>query len=130
FRNRLKVEQMIGGISCMWNKNEHTQKLGIAYPIIQAGMAGGVTTPNLIAAVANAGGLRNLGAGYMQPEQMKQTIQKVKALTDQPFGVNVFIPEIPEVSEVDLEKVNEWLRPFREELKLKEPAVGKPSTAL
>lgn len=114
----------------MWNKNELTQKLGIAYPIIQAGMAGGVTTPELIAAVSNAGGLGNLGAGYMQPEQMKQTIQKVKALTDQPFGVNVFIPEIPEVSEVDLEKANEWLRPFREELKLKEPAVGKPSTAL
>lgn len=42
-----------------------TEKLGIQYPIIQAPMAGGATTPELIAAVSNAGGLGSLGAGYI-----------------------------------------------------------------
>ncbi|MEW9033019.1 MAG: nitronate monooxygenase, partial [Planifilum fimeticola] len=42
-----------------------TERLGIHYPIIQAGMAGGTTTPELVAAVSEAGGLGTLGAGYM-----------------------------------------------------------------
>ena len=42
-----------------------TERLGIRYPIVQAGMAGGTTTPELVAAVSDAGGLGTLGAGYM-----------------------------------------------------------------
>ncbi|MFB6650172.1 nitronate monooxygenase, partial [Bacillus toyonensis] len=41
--------------------------LQIKYPIIQAGMAGAITTPELVAAVSNSGGLGTLGAGYMSP---------------------------------------------------------------
>jgi len=107
----------------MWNNNQVTQRLGIKYPIIQAGMAGGTTTPELIASVSNAGGLGTLGAGYMSPEQMKEAIQETKKLTDQPFGVNLFIPEIPEVTEREIEQANEWLRPFREELKITKPEI-------
>ncbi|GAA0437790.1 nitronate monooxygenase family protein [Lentibacillus halophilus] len=114
----------------MWHENTFTQQLGIRYPIIQAGMAGGTTTPELIASISNAGGLGTLGAGYMSPEQMKTAIQKVKELTDRPFGVNVFVPEIPDASETAIENANELLRPFREELNLKEPDVSKPSTDL
>ncbi|WBX79453.1 nitronate monooxygenase [Virgibacillus salarius] len=114
----------------MWHENEITRKLDIQYPIIQAGMAGGTTTPELIASVSNAGGLGTLGAGYMNPKHMKQTIQKIKKLTNRPFGVNVFIPETPNVSEKEIEKANELLRPFRKELKLTEPKVTKPLTHL
>ncbi|CDQ20027.1 NAD(P)H-dependent flavin oxidoreductase [Halobacillus karajensis] len=114
----------------MWHENRFTKKLGIQYPIIQAGMAGGITTPGLIAAVSNAGGLGTLGAGYMSPEQMTKAIRKIKELTNQHFGVNIFIPEMPEVAEKEIEKANELLRPFREELKLKEPEVTKPKTNL
>lgn len=76
----------------MWNKNTFTQKLNIEYPIIQAGMAGGPTTPELVAAVSNAGGMGMLGAGYMTPEAMKNSVSKIRNLTDKPFGVNLFIP--------------------------------------
>lgn len=106
----------------MWYKNRITQILNIKYPIIQAGMAGGVTTPELVAAVSNAGALGTLGAGYMSPEQMQESIRKIKQLTKNPFGVNLFIPELPDVSEEEIEKANEWLRPFREELHI----TGKP----
>lgn len=76
------------------NKNNTIiHRIGIQYPIIQAGMAGGATTPELVAAVSNAGGLGTLGAGYMQPEQMRKAIRAIKQLTSKPFAVNLFIPE-------------------------------------
>ena len=67
--------------------------LNIAYPIIQAPMAGGHTTPELVAAVSNSGGLGSLGAGYMSASEIKKTIQEIRSLTDKPFAVNLFIPK-------------------------------------
>lgn len=121
----------IGGETDMWYKNKVTQALNIKYPIIQAGMAGGITTPELVAAVSNSGALGNIGAGYMSPKQLRQQIKKIKQLTNKPFGVNLFIPESPEVSEEAIHKANEWLKPFREELGLSEvPKVNKPDTSI
>ncbi|WP_100013003.1 NAD(P)H-dependent flavin oxidoreductase [Lentibacillus sediminis] len=115
----------------MWYVKSVTQNLNIKYPIIQAGMAGGVTTPELVAAVSIAGGLGTLGAGYMNAEQMRESIQNIKQLTDQPFGVNLFVPETPNVSEEEIEKANEWLHPFRDELNISEkPKVKKPTSSI
>ncbi|MFW5434702.1 NAD(P)H-dependent flavin oxidoreductase [Paenibacillus apiarius] len=83
--------------------NKLTERLQIRYPIIQAGMAGGVTAPALVAAVSNAGALGTLGAGYMSPEQMKEAIREIKSLTEKPFAVNLFVPE----ARVDIEDVRE-----------------------
>lgn len=102
----------------MWYENKVTQLLDIKYPIIQAGMAGGVTTPELVAAVSNSGSLGNLGAGYMTPKQMRESIQKIKQLTNKPFGVNLFIPENPDVSKKEINQAKEWIRPFQKELNL------------
>ena len=44
-----------------------TERLGIRYPIIQAPMAGGPTTPQLVAAVGNAGALGSFGFAYTEP---------------------------------------------------------------
>ena len=44
-----------------------TEQIGINHPIIQAPMAGGPSTPELVAAVSNAGGLGSIGAGYRAP---------------------------------------------------------------
>ena len=111
----------------MWYKNKLTEKLGVRYPIIQAGMAGGTTTPKLVAEVSNAGGLGTLGAGYMSAEQTREAIQAIKALTEKPFAVNLFIPEVPEVSAKEIEKTNQLLQSFREELNVPEPKIEKPS---
>jgi NAD(P)H-dependent flavin oxidoreductase YrpB (nitropropane dioxygenase family) len=53
--------------------------LNIQYPIIQAGMAGGPTTPELVAAVSNAGGLGILAASRLTPEQLRDAIQRIKS---------------------------------------------------
>jgi nitronate monooxygenase len=64
--------------------------LGIAAPIMQSGM-GGVAGPELVAAVCNAGGLGVLAALGLRPEQVAASIQRVRELTDRPFGVNIWL---------------------------------------
>lgn len=68
---------------------------GIKYPVIQAGMVW-CSGWRLASAVSNAGALGLLGAGSMHPEVLREHIQKCKAATDKPFGVNVplMYPEI------------------------------------
>jgi len=78
--------------------NELTRMLGITLPIVLAPMAGGPTTPKLIAAVSNAGGLGSMGAAMMPPDDIKEAIRAVKKLTDKPFSVNLFIPENTETT--------------------------------
>jgi nitronate monooxygenase len=64
--------------------------LGIEHAIIQAPMAGGATTPELVAAVSNAGALGMLGAAYLSPAEIEAAIAAVRRLTGRPFGVNLF----------------------------------------
>ncbi|MFJ3302246.1 nitronate monooxygenase [Streptomyces sp. NPDC086549] len=68
------------------------------HPIVQAPMAGGVSVPQLAAAVSEAGGLGFLAAGYKTADGMYQEIKQVRGLTGRPFGVNVFMPQ-PEYAE-------------------------------
>jgi NAD(P)H-dependent flavin oxidoreductase YrpB (nitropropane dioxygenase family) len=67
--------------------------LGIRYPIIQTGM-GWVATPELVAAASNAGAMGFLAAATIRPQDVGGEIEKVRALTDQPFGVN-FLMDAP-----------------------------------
>lgn len=64
-------------------------RLGLSLPIIQAPMAG-VSTPQLAAAVSNAGGMGSLGIGASTVEQAREAIKATRALTKRPFNVNVF----------------------------------------
>jgi nitronate monooxygenase len=68
-----------------------------AFPIIQAPMAGGASNPRLAAAVAAAGGLGFLAAGYKTSGGMYEEIRQLRDLTSQPFGVNLFMPQPPTV---------------------------------
>lgn len=71
-------------------KNALLDRLGIEHPVILGPMAGSGSTPELAAAVSNAGGLGFLGAAYLLPEQIVETIRKTRSLTSRPFGVNLF----------------------------------------
>jgi nitronate monooxygenase len=68
------------------------KNLQLSAPIVQAPMAGGPSTPELAAAVSNAGGLGFVAAGYLTPEALSAAIQRTRALTSRAFGVNVFVP--------------------------------------
>jgi enoyl-[acyl-carrier protein] reductase II len=68
--------------------NKITQLFNIKYPIIQGGMIW-CSGWELASAVSNAGGLGLIGSGSMYPEVLRQHIQKCKAATDKPFGINI-----------------------------------------
>jgi len=68
--------------------NRITQLFNIQYPIVQAGMIW-ASGWRLASAVSNVGGLGLIGSGSMYPEVLREHIQKCKAATDKPFGVNV-----------------------------------------
>src|SRR3990172_11446980 len=76
----------------MMFKTELTEKLGIEYPIVQAGM-GGVAMAELVAAVSNAGGLGVIGAALMTPATLRDEVRKVKGLTDKPFAVDLLLAQ-------------------------------------
>ncbi len=69
-------------------QNKITQLFNIKYPIVQAGMIW-ASGWRLASAVSNAGGLGLIGSGSMYPDVLREHIQKCKASTDKPFGVNV-----------------------------------------
>ncbi len=105
-----------------------TDLLGVRYPIVQAPMASGFTTSELVAAVSEAGGLGSIAAAMLSAEQLRDAIGAVRRLTSRPFGVNVFAElEPPVVDEGRAAAVNRVLAPFREELGLPEP--GAPPQA-
>src|ERR1700742_1539340 len=62
----------------------------LARPIVQAPMAGGISTPKLAAAVSDAGGLGFLAAGYREPKAVAAEVAELRRLTERPFGLNIF----------------------------------------
>ncbi|MVU79080.1 nitronate monooxygenase [Nocardia sp. ET3-3] len=64
-------------------------------PIVLAPMAGGPSTPELAAAVCEAGGLGFLAAGYLPASELGVRIKATRALTTRAFGVNLFYPSEP-----------------------------------
>jgi nitronate monooxygenase len=73
---------------------------GLEHPIVQAPMGGGPSTPALAAAVAEAGALGFLAAGYKPVQAVRADIEALRALTDRPFGINLFAPPAPAADDV------------------------------
>lgn len=100
-----------------------SERLGLAAPIVQAPMAGGPSSKELVAACSAAGALGSFGFAYTQPADMKAQCAWVRERTDGPIGINLFtspppgaIP--PEAQKPALDAVAEYYR----ELGLPPPA--------
>ncbi|PVZ70271.1 NAD(P)H-dependent flavin oxidoreductase [Pelagibaculum spongiae] len=88
-------------------KTRITDLLGIEKPLILPGMSW-VSIPELVAAVSNAGGLGILATGPLNEKETRAAIQKIRQLTDKPFGVGctLLMPGAKENAKVALaEKV-------------------------
>jgi nitronate monooxygenase len=72
----------------------------LRFPVVVAPMAGGPTTPELVAAVTAAGGFGFLGSGYLTGEALGELITETAALTGESFGVNLFVPGAPSTAEL------------------------------
>lgn len=90
--------------------------------VVAAPMAGGISTPQLVAAVCEAGGMGFLAAGYRTAAQLADEIAEVRRQTRHPFGVNVFVPAPPPqpasqaANEAAVERYSARLRPLADRL--------------
>jgi nitronate monooxygenase len=101
--------------------------LGIEVPILQAPMAGGFTTPELVAAVTRAGGLGSFGAMGMTADALRADVARALDLGGPPVAVNVLLA--PPEQRGDAAAMQAFLAPFREELGLPpqpNPPAGPP----
>lgn len=80
-------------ISWPVKSDEFLKLLGIKLPVIKAPMAGGPSSPDLVATVSKSGGLGSIGGGYLAPDILEKQICEVKSQTNKPFGVNLFITD-------------------------------------
>lgn len=99
-------------------ENKIAELFRIQYPIIQAPMAGGITTAELVSSVSNHGGLGMIGAGYMTPESLRMLIREVKERTEQNFGVNLFVPTPYEITKEKIELSKQAMEPIYDALSI------------
>jgi nitronate monooxygenase len=101
--------------------NDFCRKYGLSIPVVLAPMGGGPSTPELVSAVSNAGGLGSLAAAYSNAERIQQDIAAIRKLTTKPFAVNLFSPQaqLPLIGGINA--VSDFLRPYHERLGLKAP---------
>jgi nitronate monooxygenase len=103
---------------------EFTRRFDLAYPIIQAPMAGNGDTPELVAAVSNAGAIGSFGAAYLAPEQIAAYSAAVHEKTSRPFGINLFAP-VSQAPSKSADAMLARLAPYFAELDLPAPSLPK-----
>jgi nitronate monooxygenase len=94
--------------------------LGIERPIVQAPMAG-FSTPALVAAVSNAGGLGSLGCATLDPAQLRAALGELRAATNRPVNLNFFVHSEPVEDAARRQRMQARLRPYYDELGLALP---------
>jgi nitronate monooxygenase len=93
----------------MWGMSALLKRIGIALPIVQAPMAG-TSSPQMAAAVSNAGALGSIGIGAENVAGARHMIEELKRLTAKPFNVNVFVHK-PASADPQLEAA--WLEALK-----------------
>lgn len=101
--------------------------LDIEYGIIQAPMAGGITTAALVSEVSNAGGLGMIAGGSLEPEALRSLIRETRQRTDRNFGVNLFIPRAFAVTDAAIVRAYGRLRPAFDVFGLEQKPVTPPA---
>lgn len=105
---------------------EATRRLGISHPIIQGPFGGGLSTPRLVAAVSERGGLGSYGAHVLAPDEIIQLASEIRTLTARPFALNLWVsdhdPGGLAIDAAEYDRVSEIFAPYFRELGLDRPA--------
>ena len=109
----------------MWNRTKITELLKIEYPILLGPMGGGFSTPELLAAVSNAGGLGSIGAYTLSPEEIIETDKIVRTKTGKPYNINLLVNDVDErllnYPSEKIEEIKLLFKPFFDELSIPLP---------
>jgi nitronate monooxygenase len=109
----------------MWPRKDLIELLGITHPIIQAPMAG-ATTPALVAAVSNAGGLGSLGCAAETAESLRAKRAAILGATNKPYNLNFFVHENPTPDAAATSRMAQLLKPYYDAFGATVPAEPKP----
>ena len=109
-----------------WQDNRITRLFGIELPIIQAPMAG-ATTPEMVIATSEAGGLGSLPGAMLSIEQMKASLDQIRKATKKPINLNFFTHVSPEADPAGQMAWRAALAPYYVEQDL-DPAAPVPAT--
>lgn len=100
--------------------------LGIEHPVVQGPFGGGLSSVALAAAVSEGGGLGSYGAHILSPDAITDLVAELKAATDRPFAVNLWVPLEGEAQlrpdAAELARHTQRLRPYYDELGLTAPS--------
>jgi len=114
----------------MWNDTKITQLLGISYPILQGPFGGNLSSVALAATVSNLGGLGGYGAYTLSPQELHAIDQQLKAATDKPYNINLWVSDrdVPEgtVSDAQYEATKRLFQPYFDEAGI--PLPEKPAS--
>ena len=106
--------------------NEATRTLGIEHPLVQGPFGGGLSTTRLAATVANLGGLGSYGAHMLAPDRIQPLADEIRALTDRPFALNLWVsdhdPGGDRIDEASFARGWRLFEPYFRELGLPMPA--------
>jgi nitronate monooxygenase len=103
--------------------------LGITYPVIQGPFGGGLSAVGLAAAVTAAGGLGSFGAHHLEPAEITELVASLRAATDGPFAVNLWVPQPAEALRPPADELAAHLarlQPLLAELKTAPPDLSGP----
>jgi nitronate monooxygenase len=107
-----------------------SERLGLRLPLIQAPMAGGPSSLELVIAASSAGALGSFGFAYTQPQEMKRQAAAARAKTDRAFGINLFVSPLPDpIAPSEQRAALDVLARYYRELDLPAPEPAKPPFA-
>lgn len=113
----------------MWHNTKATDLLGIQYPILQGPFGGGLSTVELVATVSNAGGLGGYGAYTMSPQDIYETDRQLKAATDKPYNINLWVSDTDAingtVTDAEFEQTRQQFKTYFDEAGI--PVPEKPA---
>jgi nitronate monooxygenase len=96
------------------------KNVGIDYPIMQGPFGGGLSSPELVAAVSNAGGLGGYGAYTLSPQEIFEINKKIQAATNKPYNINLWVSDsdVPDgsVTNEQYEQAGKIFKPYFDEL--------------
>jgi nitronate monooxygenase len=114
----------------MWYNTKAAQVLGIEYPIMQGPFGGNLSSPGLVAAVSNAGGLGGYGAYTLLPNEIAEVDRQIRAATNKPYNLNLWVSDTdtPDgtVSDEQYEMARKMFKSYFDELSLPFPEKPAP----
>jgi len=102
----------------MWYDTKATRLLDIDYPIMQGPFGGGLSSPELVSKVSNAGGLGGYGAYTLSPQEIFEVDKQIRAATNRPYNLNLWVSDTdaPDgaISDAQYEQAKRTFRPYFE----------------